>query len=333
MIRARHSLALLPAFWLLFAPVTARGDESANWKRLRAMPREQREALVEKLHEFESLGAADQAGIRALDEKLAKLPPADRARYYSVMRRYFLWLEGLSEAQRKALSEAPPDQRMKLAAKLRAEERASAPRRASPPVLRFAQFGPMTPLELAKEVKVWEKASTDQRRALEKLTAQERVKRVRDLQRELHVQPPNPITQAQEDSLLAQMDAELNDAQWAPALLKAGLKKKENAKEAKEARKRHIVAVNYYFLKNPPQAVKAERLLQFETSLPSWIRSSFDYLPPDEARRRLTILYRLVYPFPEEIPRSQPAAAAKTSAPKPAPAAAPAVKGKVRSTF
>ncbi len=67
-------------------------------------------------------------------------------------------------------------------------------------------------------------------------------------------------------------------------------------------RVRRRLAENYYFIEHPPETVDPENLLRFETALPSWFRPSFDPLPPDEARRRLTILYRLVYPHPQEMP-------------------------------
>ena len=47
--------------------------------------------------------------------------------------------------------------------------------------------------------------------------------------------------------------------------------------------------------------------MRFEAALPPWYRGEFDHLPPEEARRRLTILYRLVYPFPSDMPEAQKA--------------------------
>ena len=64
----------------------------------------------------------------------------------------------------------------------------------------------------------------------------------------------------------------------------------------------HCLAGNYYFIENPPEKVELAKLFQFLSDLPKGISESFTYLPPEEARRRLTILYRLVYPAPGEMP-------------------------------
>ena len=49
-----------------------------------------------------------------------------------------------------------------------------------------------------------------------------------------------------------------------------------------------------------------------------WLKNTFDPFPPDEARRRLTIVYRLVYPHPAEMKLTDRPAAAP-AAPRPAP--------------
>ena len=66
----------------------------------------------------------------------------------------------------------------------------------------------------------------------------------------------------------------------------------------------HCLAGNYYFIENPPQKVEPSNLFRFLSALPKGISESFTYLPPEEARRRLTILYRLLYPAPGEMPPS-----------------------------
>ena len=61
--------------------------------------------------------------------------------------------------------------------------------------------------------------------------------------------------------------------------------------------------------------VTPDRLAQFLSALPAWIQTSFDPLPPDEARRRLTVAYRLVFPPPEEIGATAKSAGAATKRP------------------
>ena len=89
-----------------------------------------------------------------------------------------------------------------------------------------------------------------------------------------------------------------------------------------------------YLEQPPPHPVTAERLTQFFTALPPWVRTTFDSYPPDEARRRLTLVYRLVFPYPDEFrPARAPASTTTGTSSKPAtpsgagsrPASAPPV--------
>src|SRR5207249_10847844 len=61
-----------------------------------------------------------------------------------------------------------------------------------------------------------------------------------------------------------------------------------------------------YFRTHEPEPVDPQRLGWFEEALPSWLDELIDPLPPEAARRRLTILYRLVFPPPEEMPAPRP---------------------------
>ena len=57
----------------------------------------------------------------------------------------------------------------------------------------------------------------------------------------------------------------------------------------------HCLAGNYFWIENPPEKVEPSNLFRFLSALPKGISESITYLPPEEARRRLTILYRLLY--------------------------------------
>ena len=72
-------------------------------------------------------------------------------------------------------------------------------------------------------------------------------------------------------------------------------------------------AINYYFLNHPPKSVTPERLSEFLAAFPPWLQSTFDPHSPEEAQRRLTVVYRLVFPPPQEIKPTQ-----RPSAPPPA---------------
>ena len=98
------------------------------------------------------------------------------------------------------------------------------------------------------------------------------------------------------------------------------LKKAEETK--KQPLLKHRFVDNVYFAKHPPAKVKPEKLLEFDRVLPDWIRGDLDTRTPEEARRRLTVLYRLVYASGEmtSVVKSPPAPKATQS---PSPKATP----------
>ena len=51
-----------------------------------------------------------------------------------------------------------------------------------------------------------------------------------------------------------------------------------------------------------PRPVSQENLERFSASCPTWLHAMLDPLSPDDARAYLTILYRLLYPEPGEMP-------------------------------
>src|SRR5436305_8145013 len=76
-------------------------------------------------------------------------------------------------------------------------------------------------------------------------------------------------------------------------------------------------AVNLYYLNQPPpRGVDPQRLTQFLGAMPPWIRAAFNAYPADEARRRLTLVYRLVFPYPNEF--THMVATGSNTAPAPA---------------
>ncbi|MDR3635514.1 MAG: hypothetical protein P4L84_17040 [Isosphaeraceae bacterium] len=290
------------------------------------MPRERRETLLNDLKEYDGLSPTDKSGVRALDETLAKLPLADQTRYYSVLRRYHLWVSSLPEPQQNQLKNAAPEERMKLVAKFRAEERQTTPRRSSPRILQLADFGASTPFEMAHQIGVWQALNPQQRSALEKVTnPADAQQRLRELGKGLNLKAEMKLLKQEEDELASKMEAHLQETKIGAYV---GLMKKKDG--SPDARKLKRWAENYYFIEHPPQAVRPDNLLRFGASLPHWIRASFDHLPADEARRRLTILYRLLYPPGQEMPITKATVPPKDAAApkaKPAPAKAPAKKG------
>ncbi|MHB1559478.1 MAG: hypothetical protein ACYC61_18680, partial [Isosphaeraceae bacterium] len=96
-------------------------------------------------------------------------------------------------------------------------------------------------------------------------------------------------------------------------------KRLEDAVRRKDAVRRRILrhqAINLYLVRSVPKSVDSQRLALFIAALPAWIQSSLDALPPDEARKRLTLAYRLVFPHPQEIDSNRKATG-KTTQPRP----------------
>ena len=105
----------------------------------------------------------------------------------------------------------------------------------------------------------------------------------------------------EEDALLAKIDANPQLKSW------LGAPEKKKADPTKSEKVKRRLAANYHFLEKPPAVVEPSRLMRFEAALPPWYRGEFDHLPPEEARRRLSILYRMIYPFPGEMPEAHKA--------------------------
>jgi hypothetical protein len=285
--------------------------ELRNEARLRSMPRAERLALVEKFKAFDELGRAEQESIRALDARIAQLPPADRANYDSVLRRYHQWIQGLGEEERKALKATPPDRRMRLVTQLRDAERTTPGPDATPLFLQVMEFSATSLIESTHQIKAWFDLTPEKRAEIEKLASPNaRQKRLAELGQQVKGGGGGRLTKSEEDALLAKIEANPSLKNW----LSFPLKKADPTKHEKVRRR---MAVNYYYLEHPPDAVQPGRLLRFEAALPSWYRDQYDHLPPEEARRRLTVLYRLVFPTPAEMPEGPAKAGSPTATPRP----------------
>ena len=79
-----------------------------------------------------------------------------------------------------------------------------------------------------------------------------------------------------------------------------------------------------YFEDHKPASVSQANLERFASSAPEWLREMIDPLSPDDARAYLTIVYRLLYPEPNEMPVDH--RAPKATAP-PSPKAVPNKSG------
>ena len=322
---ARHTLLKVTAIVTaaLFGPVPAASsaDESANAQRLRDMPIEQRTRLVEKLREYDTLSAPEKAVVTTLDEALAAKPEAERDNYYAVLRRYHLWLRSLPEARRAEIERADAKDRLALVEKIVKQQRAEDA--LNPPFFQTTDALPVSPYDLASRVKFWLSLTPAQRDEVDRVQDPTlRQRKLADLARELKFKSiPRHVSPAADEQALERF----TKRRTFPALKKA----EDFTKDAIKKR----IADHDYFVEHPPARVNAETLQAFTLALPSWLRSTFDPLPPDEARRRLTVIYRLVFPQgseyrPQKFAATAPAGTPSANTPGGSPSVPPTPPGR-----
>jgi hypothetical protein len=283
--------------------VAAGVDLDQRWARLGDLPKEQRLKLLENLRRFDLVLRPDQQqAVRELDRRIAELPPERRVQYLAALHRYCNWVDHLPENRQDELLDKPPGERMPEIRKLVAANN-PVPRADTGRFLRIADLGVFSPFELAAVFKIWQVLTPNQRREVERipvgpqaLEAIFRLGKAQDLDRE--IKPAD----YDEERWLTDMEDHLREKR--PALLLDDLKKKGDPRRPQILRRQ---AINFYFLDKKQAAVNPDRLAAFVASFPPFIQTSFEQFPPDEARRRLTIVYRLVFPPGEEM-KSLPAA-------------------------
>jgi hypothetical protein len=289
---------------------------------LRSMSVEERNQLEAKLNRFEQVASPEQQkAIRALDERIAAMPEEEGRHYLSVLRRYHNWLGSLPETVRTTLLSRPVSERIAQIASL--SNRHTIPPGGPPRWLRLTDGGMVSLLDLAAILKVWREMTPEERREVEspppgrrRLEMLLRNARGKRALREVH---PAGFDEAEwttkaESGLkeIAPQDPELIDAmaklKAETSRLKAESGKSKSDIEAAFEKARHNrlrrEAIHLYFQEHPPRPVDPGNLLRFRAAMPPWIQAAFDSLPPDEARRRLSTIYRLVYPdgeFKEEV--------------------------------
>jgi hypothetical protein len=298
------------------AVVLIAADQSpdANWSRIRALPVAQRTKLADNLKLFDRLAPEQQKAIRNLDRRITELDRSQQLQYLAAMRRYHNWLGSLPANRRDELISKPPAERIGLMRKLLADF--PLPKTETPRPLRIAELGEYSPFELASIFKICETATPD---ALGKIDRVVQGQRRRELLFRLGEDLRIP-----RETVPANFDAEkwigMLERQWKnrPAFLLDDLAKKKLENRRADILRRQ--SINLYYVSTEVRSVDPDRLAQFVASLPSWVQATLDHYPPDEARRRLSFAYRLVFPFPEEIKPRKPQPPASRPAPiRPAP--------------
>lgn len=291
----------------------ADGPSPDGWERLRSMPLERRLALQEDLRRFDELPPEERRGIRELDARLAGLPADRRAHTLAVLRRYHRWLEGLSEDQRRQVQAAGDTaERLAVVARLRAQPDEPGGR---VPILGMDPADPLggSVHALADRVRVWLALSpAEQARVAAIPQRPRRIDRLDQLRVELGLPSVRPSGADVEG--WTERFQELGPGRDIPL-------RRFAAKEAGRARERIRERLGEALIvaRMPPPSVPTARLARFDAALPGWLREPLDVLPPDAARRRLAILYRLVYPEGQEMPEPKPAPKAGPGSPAASP--------------
>jgi len=297
------------------------GEEDSHWKRLEAMPREQRVNLSENLDRFDRLAQPERDPIRALDAEIAKLDPLVQDRYHVLLRRYHTWISGLSPAQKTQLTQAgSPDAKIALVDKWRrAEKLANSPTKSLLVLgVHPGDLGMIPPFELANALKVWLQLDAKERSRIERLNP------IRARMAELNrIGFQNNISRSrfphpEEAAILKRIESN-NEVKIVFADDYHRLEKEKTEGKASVQKlptrpnsRLHGLTESLYFIDHPPTPVTMARLVQFEAELPPWFRASLDPLPPEDTRRRLTILYRQIYEPPAEIPPAKKTEPAKS---------------------
>jgi hypothetical protein len=327
----RHTIRFwgLPAISALATMlVAATVDPGGNWDRLHALPKEARHRLVENLQKFDLLYSAEQQrALRELDRRINELESPQQVQYLSTAHRYHNWLDSLPEKKQDELKEKPPNERMDLVRKLLKDH--PVPRASTARFLQFVDVGDYSPFELATIYQIWRSMAQEERQQVERMQPAARRKRLF----------------GKEGAKKIAMDFEqaFDEAKWVRELEAYAEKHKsafllQELKSGEDGRPREVLrrqAINFHFLdeNHRPKPVDPDRLGDFLTSFPSWLRSRFDHHSPDEARRRLTVVYRLVFPPGHEIEHdSRPANPPTGARTGPAPSrATPGPAGKPSS--
>ena len=292
--------------------IAATVDPEKNWARLRALPPNERQRLDENLRKFDLLySPGQQQSLRDLDRRINEIEPTRQAEYLAALHRYHNWLNLLPETKQEELKQAPPAERMALVKKLLNDH--PIPKAGAAPFLRFVDVGEDTPFELAAIYKIWETLNREERTEVEKVPRGPRrhnklfeLADKHDLPHEIKPDDFNEERWAGELEAFARKNR--------PLLLLEELRKKQEARR-QEILRRQLINFHYLEKDHHPKGVTPERLAEFLALFPPWLQSSFDHYPPEEAKRRLTIVYRLVFPPPSEIKATQRAAAAPPAAP------------------
>jgi hypothetical protein len=307
--------------------VAAATGYEANWERLRGMPPDQRDRLQAALRRFDlELTPEQQSAARELDRRLSDKGADQRAQYLEVLRRYHDWLDSLPENRQAEVTAKPTDERLALIRKLAGEWR--VPTGDTPPLLSVIEPGGLSAFELASAYKIWQEVTPKQKATLDTIN-QEPFRRERLFAMGLRLKPPiSRETKPEDYDEEKWVGLVLEQVRKERPILSGEVRAEESATDPLSTVRRLALkrrASNLYTRQaRGVRAVATDRLARFASSLPGWIQGALDPLPPDEAMRRLTFAYRLIF-ADKEIGAAPPSGgpAATAPVPKPPPSARP----------
>jgi len=312
MVKIRRLLTVLGTGGL-FVGAACLADDIQNRRFLETLPRDRRALLSENLDRFNRLSSDEQTAIRRLDKEIAEIAssnPVEQARYRALLHHYHLWFQELTDEQRTSLFAISDfDERFRLAQKLRRAE-TSGPKRGGPRIakIRIGEFGIIPPFEAAFLLKVWQALPPEKRAEIEKKSIPKLREELRSQAKKLSV-ALEAFTPEQEKTLDEKLE---NDDEFKPFVDQMIRNHEKAVREGKVQKKADTPQKRYerpfaeflYFEENRPHLVDPTRLTRFGESCPEWFHSTIDSLSADDARDYLTILYRLIYPLPTEMPES-----------------------------
>ncbi len=308
--------------------LVAAGELSSGFDRIRALPASERARLLEKLRDFDlALTAEQKTAIREMDRRIGEMPVEERSRYLAVLRRYHAWYNALPPQQQEELAALAPSERMATVRRLLKDR--PVPSGSTPPMLRMLEPGEFSPFEVASAYRIWQASGPEDRARVERATP-EAVRRNELFRLGQKVKPPIPreIVPARfdEDQAASQARDWLWEGMKPVSMLEEIGKGKVAETVRKKAERRRTealrrIAISYHVSRVEEPIVSQERLDQFIAGLPPWITTTYTSLAPDEARRRMAIAYRLVFPAGQEIGANRKAAGptAGKVAPRPTP--------------
>ncbi|HEV3168213.1 MAG TPA: hypothetical protein VGZ22_29690, partial [Isosphaeraceae bacterium] len=220
-----------------------------------------------------------------------------RARLESLLRRYYLWVQGLPTMRQAELKlkDLGDQKRIELVKKFREAGPFQKSLRNRAVRAQLALLGQTGIFETARLLQIWSDLPRAQRDEIDNMKSYQEVRnRLLELAASRGFAANLGPTKEEWTLIIQHVNAN-------PKLRKnfEVVKAKTKLAQAK-----HWAEASYFIDRDAD--VSSENLSRFEAILPEWIRVHLDPLPPEGARLRLAALYRLIYPPGTEMSHQEP---------------------------